>query len=313
MKTLLPLSLSLALIFQLEANSQNLVPNPSFEDFTDCPNTLGRINQATGWNSAEMTSCDYYHECYDNPYSPGMDVPAHGMNGYQEARTGGAYAGIIIVGSQEKILAKLISPLQKDVTYRVEFYVNVHNDVPLGCDGIGMFISENEITSNAILNQSSPQIHNPLGEVLTDTLNWTLVSGQYTAKGGEQFIAIGNFLDPADAKTEVINTSVISPTPMSSYFYIDDVSISVDPLASINELSGADLISIFPNPATDRLTIANKGNTIDEVRIVDVTGKLQASLSGSTKNVDVSYLSEGIYFIQLLTGEGVVTKKFVKE
>jgi hypothetical protein len=234
------------------------------------------------------------------------------MNGYQDARTGGGYVGVIIVGSQEKVLTELISPLQKGVIYKVEFYVNVHNDVPLGCDGIGMYISENKVTDNQQLNQLAPQVHNPLGETITDTLNWTLVSGSYVAKGGEKYIAIGNFLEPNEATTTVINSNVINPAPMSSYFYIDDVSITVDPLASVNELTAHNDIVIYPNPAKNELSVAVAGKAVNSVLFFDVTGRAQKSVTFTNAGFDISSLSDGVYFIQITTQNGPVTKRFVK-
>jgi gliding motility-associated-like protein len=67
-----------------------------------------------------------------------------------------------------------------------------------------------------------PQIANPTGSFITDTLNWTEVSGTFTATGNEKYLTIGNFLNDAATNTVVVNpTSAYTVT----YFLIDDVSL----------------------------------------------------------------------------------------
>ena len=52
----------LALVLSLCAEAQNLVPNPSFEFYTECPDSPGKIEFAYPWKNVRV-SCDYYHEC----------------------------------------------------------------------------------------------------------------------------------------------------------------------------------------------------------------------------------------------------------
>src|SRR5437868_5222781 len=70
--------------------SQNLVPNPSFEDTVACPNNLSQINRAIGWSSYRQTP-DYYNSCSINGGYSG--VPLNQFD-YQYPRTGNAYAGL---------------------------------------------------------------------------------------------------------------------------------------------------------------------------------------------------------------------------
>ena len=52
----------------------NLVPNPSFEEFTNCPDGRGQIGYVLGWEKVGGGGIvDYFHECgtgccwlYDN-------------------------------------------------------------------------------------------------------------------------------------------------------------------------------------------------------------------------------------------------------
>ena len=71
-------------------------------------------------------------------------------------------------------------------------------------------------------------------------------------------------------------------------------------------------INIYPNPTSNQLTIDTKLNVI-EITIIDVTGKSVKTVMTDFNIIDVSNLTNGIYFIQLITDEGTVTKKFVKQ
>src|SRR5687768_16803403 len=68
---------------------QNLVPNPSFEDYDTCPEFLSQINYAIGWGSSRQTP-EYYNSCAI-PFTV-ASVP-HNYFGSQYPASGNAYAG----------------------------------------------------------------------------------------------------------------------------------------------------------------------------------------------------------------------------
>jgi hypothetical protein len=71
-------------------------------------------------------------------------------------------------------------------------------------------------------------------------------------------------------------------------------------------------VLIYPNPATTQLTIDYKQLVINEIQIVDYTGKVLSVSTNNLSNIDVSNLKTGIYFIKLISNKKVITKKFVK-
>ncbi len=80
-----------------------------------------------------------------------------------------------------------------------------------------------------------------------------------------------------------------------------------------DEIAGS--LFIFPNPAKDELRVENGEWRMEDVEILDVSGK-KLSTSGmqfSANSVNVSTLPKGIYFIRIKTDKGTVTKKFIKE
>lgn len=77
--------------------------------------------------------------------------------------------------------------------------------------------------------------------------------------------------------------------------------------------TGTDAITLYPNPATNRLCIdIAQGNELKRVEAYDVAGRLvKTQLKG--KELDVSAWAKGSYFIRLTTTQGVYREKvFVK-
>src|SRR5688572_10882613 len=103
--------------------AQSLVPNHSFEEYTQCPWSLFVFNSVVPpWFSGNATSASYFNAC-DNPQGCqwGMGVPCNNA-GYQPARTGNAYAAIALYSAvtsnaRNYIEVALTEPLQGDTTY----------------------------------------------------------------------------------------------------------------------------------------------------------------------------------------------------
>mgnify|MGYP003310329779 CR=1 FL=1 len=81
-----------------------------------------------------------------------------------------------------------------------------------------------------------------------------------------------------------------------------------EPNTGINTVSDAS-ISVYPNPTSDLLTITAEG--LKEVNILDVNGRVV--MTANTNTVDMSNLSNGVYFVSVVTNNGVSTRSIVKE
>ncbi|MDR1667815.1 MAG: OmpA family protein [Bacteroidales bacterium] len=226
----------------------NLVPNPSFEQTRACPKEADYIGGVVSWNLFPNFSADYFHRCANRYQTPdyqsrfpletivNFSVPRN-IFGYQEARTGDAYAGISFCN--EALSVKLLRPLDKDSLYKVEFFVNLSDSSNVGTRYFGMYFSENSIRvetdfrmqiSGFILDEP-PQIANPRERYLTDTANWVPVSGFYKAKGGEQYIAVGGFYPYSDTLVRILRSHrslkklYRSTEKQLGYYFIDDLSV----------------------------------------------------------------------------------------
>ena len=105
-----------------------------------------------------------------------------------------------------------------------------------------------------------------------------------------------------------INLKVSAPGahPSSGYFYVN-----VEHITSVNppEHAHSD-ISVFPNPATDRIEIKNADDTV-LYKIYSITGNLV--LAGRGNKIDVSAFPQGVYILAIdHEDNGVTILKFVK-
>jgi len=247
------------ILLAVSAKSQNLVPNPSFENFPsvnpqfcDC----GALSSSWGcapidtvfltppWYSPTSGSPDCFKPC-----SPSLNykVPKN-LFGFQYPKTGIGYASVccrifcdVCINVRSYIQVKLSEQLEAGKQYNAEFFISQIDSSNYAIDRIGMYISDTAVwlpLGNMFVLPFVPQISNPEYNYITDTAIWVKISGVYTAHGGEQYITIGNFYD--DVNTHQILTDVGSDTHICA-FYIDDVSVTL-----INEPEKDNLVYV-PN------------------------------------------------------------------
>jgi len=78
-----------------------------------------------------------------------------------------------------------------------------------------------------------------------------------------------------------------------------------------------DKITVIPNPTTGELRITNYELRIDKIEVLDITGRIVSSnhliTSSSNLKIDISNLNAGIYFVKIVTEQGVTVKKVTKQ
>jgi gliding motility-associated-like protein len=233
------LSLRILLAFVLcicgRAVAQNLVPNPSFESHNLCPiNSESILPPATGnlycddWVS--WIGAFAFNTCYNDSLNyQSVSIP-NNVFGYRYARTGSAYAGIMILAGLEHpnvdpcvwtwtddyVQVQLKDSLKGGEWYCVSFYVApayFENRIKEGLNGIytrsiavdqlGAFFSKTMPGDGPGIWQTyapngylpmEPQVESRKGWILDDTgTNWTPITGVFKAQGGEKWLTIGNF------------------------------------------------------------------------------------------------------------------------
>lgn len=72
-------------------------------------------------------------------------------------------------------------------------------------------------------------------------------------------------------------------------------------------------IKVYPNPSSDKIFIDSTNKFIDQVVIYDILGKQLFSKHENVKEVDISHLQNGMYFLRIATDNGELIKKIIKE
>ncbi len=257
----------------------NLVPNASFEDTVggNCwtqmlvDNPLLTTHYLKNWCTYKNMTPDYYNPCANffsgNPYPNQASIP-HNCYGYQYPRSGDGYVGILLYGlnnlpdstniSSELAVIKLKQKLKANTCYYGEFFYSFSNINAISINQLGMMLSQTTATLNPFIfdNTINYQLQLDTTQFLSDTSNWTKISGKFVAQGGEEFLTIGNIRDGAHVKKQFINTSFSTPCGISNphagvYVYIDDVSIYELPTPQLQ----SNAITICPN--TDTLVLGD--------------------------------------------------------
>lgn len=205
-------------------NGQNLVNNPSFENYSVCPSASGEMTLAIGWyNPTNSGTPDYLNAC-----SSVMGVPYAGL-GFQFANSGNGMAGIwsycdAFSNAREYFQSQLISPLTTNNFYLIKYHVNRANWSNFACNNISCLLSSNSTFTSGVngLINANPQISKFENDMITDTLNWVKILSIYQASGGENYITIGNFKN--DASTTYSNIPGNSSS-CAAYYLLDDISL----------------------------------------------------------------------------------------
>ncbi len=134
----------------------------------------------------------------------------------------------------------------------------------------------------------------------------------------------GNFGSQIIIDDTFINGRGLSLSDIDNDGYLDIVASNIDPdtkslvwyknqtyLGIEDQPSRA--LSLYPNPATEVLQINNPNNVvIKQVKVYNLLGKEVLQVQDRSNDIVISRLHPGVYFVKLITQEGVKTAKIMK-
>jgi len=322
--------------------AQNLVPNYSFEDTIQCPTQGNQVNgYVADWTAGGLGGQSYF-DSICNVSGSAVGVPLNTW-GYQYPHTGVAYTGIYTFfpppppsrpyhyNERDYLQVKLIDTLIKGSKYFVAFFVSLADSSKEACNNMGAYFSDSSLVYNgSVKPYLTPQVANDTSHQLTDKISWMKVSGNFTAKGGEAYMVIGNFTDDKHCDSIFVN----SPSSYKNYnwnlayYYIDDVIVTTDsnyadslfPTSVENISRTKEAVEVFPNPANNILNVQfnNVKESDANIIVTDVTGRTIIILGDVAANkgnvaINISNLTAGIYFVRIETSSSVQVVKFIKE
>lgn len=293
--------------------AQNLVPNGSFEEYTDCPDNWNQVENVIGWEPVAETP-DYFNSCC---VVPGFDVPLN-WGGYQYASQGDGYIGVgtyylFDQNFREIVITTLDQPLQVGVPVYLSMKValgTVGSDPQMGprwtSKGIGMLLTTEPFQWNwpNVTHRNTATLY--LEEVLTDSSSWTTLSTYYIPDSAYAHLAIGNFFEDSLSAPVLADTT---PGLQGAYVFVDEVCVALDPadcvLWSDIQETRLERWWSYPSLFFDRLSGSAVGSIQGEclVSLYDMAGRClnkHVVLPGQSNfQLNTSSLSDGPYVIRL--------------
>lgn len=221
----------LFLILPSLGGAQNLVKNPSFEEYLECPNTLGSFStRVKYWSTPTQGSTDYFNTC-----SKVMSAPEN-FNGVQHPKSGEAYAGFYFYAPgdyREYIQAELTRTLREGQKYQLTFYVSLAEGSDFAVKDFGVALSYKKLDVDTKKELSKGRLFRTKGnrfQVLEinhsdfheDKSVWLKITTEFTAKGFEKYLVLGNLRN--NSATRKVQTKR-KETKKGAYYYIDMVSL----------------------------------------------------------------------------------------
>jgi hypothetical protein len=160
--------------------------------------------------------------------------------------------------------------------------------------------------TNAV-NYPIVQVVNSLGDTVANK------SGQYFLfQQGPNSTVIHNIPTTLDSVPASFTGIVYLTDPMSHTTCMFNYPMTCS--VGINELSVSNNILVFPNPATDNITIAIDGNNkTANITIYDVLGNIVRSYNTSNDQLTINRdgIESGMYFITVITDNNRYSNKLI--
>ncbi|MGB0887018.1 MAG: OmpA family protein [Vicingaceae bacterium] len=317
------LTVSLALCSTFCLAQANLVPNSTFEKIGKKIKTKGEIKVAEPWVSPTLAPADLYVERVKN-YS--ISVPENAY-GEEKPMEGTGYAGIVGYSYKNKVprtylQVKLSKQLEAGKEYCVKYHVSLADLSKFATNHLAVAITKGAVTANnSDVLKFESFIESKRLKVYETQFYWTPICGVFKAKGGEDYLTIGNFT--ADEKLKIAKVKrprgFTKPQTYDAYYYVDNVSVipveqskkcdcDVLPGMENAEVVKKDFSSDKSVNATTVKIINSDGSTgggsaeakvvdegkVDGMKIMFSKGKFSADESSDKMDKIVVYLKENI-------------------
>jgi len=191
---------------------------------------------------------------------------------------------------------------------QVTFYVNMSQE---NISAQGVFLSG---SFNSFSTTANPMTNIGGGIFKADVSLDTTAIIQYKFVNGTVFESVSSICGVDDGFS---GFNRILSVPQTDVFTLPTVCFSSceDCITTSISAKNSTKFSFSPNPTHSIVTITN-GESLKTITVVDNLGKELMFLSNNNSslvNVDLSSLSEGIYFVKCLTDKETITQKIIKQ
>jgi outer membrane protein OmpA-like peptidoglycan-associated protein len=284
------LALPLVSANQLFPQAKNLVLNYSFEKYEKCPEDYTPQDMThklvTSWSYPTIATPDYFNRC--SPRNVG--VPSN-FAGVSEPKTGDAYVGAILSGTEESyreyIQGMLSQPMVQGKKYCIRFSYKLASYSRFAVDQLSLYLSDVEIRNTINVNLPyTPQISSKEGLFLDNIDDWEEFCTVYTAAGNEKFLIMGNFKNYDNTNYVVTDKNVVNLRNKAyAYYYIDDVMVV--PLDNCMDCPCVQ--HDFESRIVDSSYTGGRNPLTGEVEKIIHDGRISINLVGGTPPYSVSW------------------------
>lgn len=93
--------------------------------------------------------------------------------------------------------------------------------------------------------------------------------------------------------------------------YYDSFDFSCNPMVGIQELTKSSNLEVYPNPAENVLMLLIDGDF--DYSILSIEGKLILSGKAKDSKINVEVLNSGMYYLEVISNEKILTSQFIKQ
>lgn len=286
---------------------QNLVPNPSFEAYTECPSNYSQFGRTISWESIQG-SPDLFNACCP---SDAVDVPLNFI-GDQAAHDGIGYAGVgtARMYSKEHMQAELNAPLVPGIATSISMWVSPGGfgitgttSPQLASSRIGLRFSVERLDYFSEFGQfdfDTAVVF--MTDVLSDTSAWQQLSGVFYPDSAYRYVQLGNFFSDENTVVEMLD-------PMgdvaAAYAFVDAVCVSQiqGGCGVINGLAPSSAIGpgveVLSTDDVITIMVREGQGPVSNIMLTDTRGRVHARLprveGGTTGRIPFAHASTSLY------------------
>ena len=295
---------------------ENLIKNPSVENFSELPNNLAGYDFCIDWWKPYVWTTDYFTS---QTSSSNYNYIPQNSFGNQSNIDGEFYLGIVTMDwlynlndcyycRSDYAAGQFVHNLIKDRIYLFEFWLSKADNGILKSNALDLVLTYDTIID---VNNFEPYGYKIWSEELPmeDTVNWVKISTCFKAKGNEKAFAIGNF----HSESEIINIVAYDSTASGEidYRYLDNFSLIECPSCCPDQFSDQPLVYVSSNPSTlnspGSLEVWLHPNTTSVLELYDSAGRKVANemYSNLQNTFSLERFAKGMYHFVYQTSDGV--------
>lgn len=201
-------------------------------------------------------------------------------------------------------------PLNSEITYRIDFQ-NVGNDTAYKVVVIDTLSNDLDFNTFKLVSSSHPvQLEMLNARVLRLVFNNILLpdsnTNKHTSCGYVNFTIKANDFTPAG---KLIKNKALIYFDANAPIATKSADFSIEKIDGINDVSDKLRVSLSPNPASEQCLVQWQGSDIEEIKVVDITGRsiLQKSVTGHQALMIATDWNKGLYFVQFINNRKVLS------